>query len=284
MSSSASFEMLHPDVVVLDPYYKAHRGDSNEERAVVDLMRYLDALRARYGFALILPAHPRKDQTGRDGARKLKLDDVAGSGAVTRGAELVLGLERLAHGVARLRVLKDRDGDLTVGEEWPLLFKRGRGSSLDPKEERQDSERRALELGSDGEWRISKEYAAALEIRPTAAKKLVDNLVAAGRVEMMVGAPGRSPKAVCYRTVPESRELSGTVGTVRPEQRDGSTVPDGYREPSERNRDLSASNGVGTVPSNGAVECLICGAAYALDPGAPELLRCPACVVVSVTA
>ena len=36
-----------PDVVVLDPYYKAHRGDANEERPVVDLMRYLDGLRSR---------------------------------------------------------------------------------------------------------------------------------------------------------------------------------------------------------------------------------------------
>jgi RecA-family ATPase len=51
-----------PVVVVLDPYYKAHRGDANEERAVVDLMRVLDRLRAKYGLALILPAHPRKDR------------------------------------------------------------------------------------------------------------------------------------------------------------------------------------------------------------------------------
>ena len=49
-----------PAVVVLDPFYKAHRGDANEERAVVDLMRYLDALRARHGFALIMPSQPRK--------------------------------------------------------------------------------------------------------------------------------------------------------------------------------------------------------------------------------
>ncbi len=49
-----------PAVFILDPYYKAHRSDSNEERAIVDLMRYLDGLRARYGFALLLPAHPRR--------------------------------------------------------------------------------------------------------------------------------------------------------------------------------------------------------------------------------
>lgn len=31
-----------------------------------------------------------------------------------RVAEFVLGLERLSHSFARLRILKDRDGDLTV--------------------------------------------------------------------------------------------------------------------------------------------------------------------------
>src|SRR5262249_12463906 len=44
-----------PVVVIVDPYYKAHRGDANEERAIVDLMRYLDRLRAKYGFALLMP-------------------------------------------------------------------------------------------------------------------------------------------------------------------------------------------------------------------------------------
>ena len=75
-----------PDVLVLDPYYKAHRGDSNEERGVVDLMRYLDALRARFGFALILPAHPRKDQTGETG--------LASSSSTTSPAPVPLPVER----------------------------------------------------------------------------------------------------------------------------------------------------------------------------------------------
>jgi replicative DNA helicase len=62
----AEFERLiveiRPVVVVLDPYYKAHRVEANEERPVVDLMRKLDGLREKYEFALILPAHVRKDQ------------------------------------------------------------------------------------------------------------------------------------------------------------------------------------------------------------------------------
>jgi len=190
-------EEHRPAIVLLDPYYKAHRGDSNEERGVTtDTMRYLDGLRARYGFALILPAHPRKDQTGRDGARKLKLDDVAGSGAVTRGAELAFALERLSHGFARLRILKDRDGDLTVGEEWPLLFTRGEGFRLDPKAEEteEDLEQRILELGADGSWRTYKEYAGELGVRQTKAKQMLEALAESDRLEVAIGPAGRSPK------------------------------------------------------------------------------------------
>jgi hypothetical protein len=225
-------EQHRPVVVVLDPYYKAHRGEANEERGVVDLMRYLDGLRARFGFALVMPAHPRKDQTGRDGARKLTLDDVAGSGAITRGAELVVGLERLSHGFARLRILKDRDGDLAVGEEWPLLFARGEGFRRDPKTEatQEETEQRILELGEDGAWRTYKDYASALGIRQTRARATLEALAEAGRVEAMIGPPGRSPKARCYRTVatdPAAREQWGSVTPSAPDSVYGVTEPDG---------------------------------------------------------
>jgi len=94
-----------PAVLILDPYYKAHRGDANEERPIVDLMRCLDALRSRYGFALILPAAPAKDHL-RTAPARLTLHDVSASGAVVRGAKSLIGIERLSHGYARLRILK----------------------------------------------------------------------------------------------------------------------------------------------------------------------------------
>jgi AAA domain len=105
-----------PVVCVLDPYYKCHRGEANEERAVVDLMRSLDALRAEFGFGLILPAHPRREALGHEGHRRLTLHDVAGSGALTRGAEVVIGIERLTYGFARVRYLKHRDEDWPIGD------------------------------------------------------------------------------------------------------------------------------------------------------------------------
>lgn len=51
-------------VFLLDPWYKAFGGDSNDEREVVDAMRLLDSWRASYGFNLALPVHTRKPVPG----------------------------------------------------------------------------------------------------------------------------------------------------------------------------------------------------------------------------
>lgn len=214
-----------PAVLVLDPYYKAHRADANEERAVVDLMRRLDALRAAHRFALILPAHPRKDPSSQ-AVRKLSLHDVAGSGAVTRGAEVVLGLERLSHGYARLRILKDRDGDLPVGEAWPLLFSREEGFRLDPKESQTEDDLEQRIVRDPGEeWRTDSEWATELGIRRTRARELLDRLVASGDVEMALGPAGRHPRARCYRTRPGQWDESGRVSRPAPDSETRPTRP-----------------------------------------------------------
>jgi len=46
-----------------------------------------------------------------------------GSGAILRGAEIVLGLQMKSAGYSRLHFFKDRDGELTVGTEWGLLVR-----------------------------------------------------------------------------------------------------------------------------------------------------------------
>jgi RecA-family ATPase len=103
--------------VVFDPYYKAHRAeDANAERQIDDLMRRLDGLRARHGFALVLGAHPRKPPVGLQPA--LTVHDLAGSGAAVRGAEIIVAIERVSDGYSRLRFLKDRAGRLPVGDAW----------------------------------------------------------------------------------------------------------------------------------------------------------------------
>jgi hypothetical protein len=117
--------------VVLDPLYKLHAGDSNVERAAVDLMRLFDAWRERYRFALVLPVHLRKPIPGE----RFSIHDIFGASAYVRGAEVVVGIRRVSHGYAELHFFKDRDGELEVGAKWGLLFDREQGYRRDPKDE-----------------------------------------------------------------------------------------------------------------------------------------------------
>jgi hypothetical protein len=119
-------------LVVIDPLYKLHTGDSNAEREAVDLMKRLDGWREALGFALLLPVHCRKPVPGT----KFSIHDLFGSSAYVRGAEVVLGLQRVSDGYARLHFLKDRDGDLPIHTAWGLLFDREQGFRRDPNEGR----------------------------------------------------------------------------------------------------------------------------------------------------
>jgi hypothetical protein len=129
-------------IVVADPLYKLHAGDSNDEREAVDLMRRFDAWRERYRFALLLPVHCRKPIPGV----KFSIHDIFGSSAYVRGAELVLGLQRVSNGLSRLHFLKDRDGDLPIGDKWDLLFDQEAGYRRKPDEPERDIEAEIAEL------------------------------------------------------------------------------------------------------------------------------------------
>jgi hypothetical protein len=122
-------------LVLPDPLYKLHRADSNDERAAVDLMRRFDAWRDQYRFALVLPVHCRKPPVGA----RFSMHELFGSSAYLRGAEVVLGLQPIRDGYARLHFFKDRDGDLPIGSAWGLLFDREHGYRRDP----QDGQQRA---------------------------------------------------------------------------------------------------------------------------------------------
>lgn len=115
-------------IVDADPLYKLHVGNSNDEREAVDLMRQLDAWRDELGFALLQPTHCRKPLPGT----KFSIHDLFGSSAYVRGAEVVLGLQRVRDGYSKLHFLKDRDGDLAIGTSWGLLFSREEGFRRDP--------------------------------------------------------------------------------------------------------------------------------------------------------
>lgn len=238
-----------PSVLSLDPYYKAHRGEANEERAVTDLMRYLDRLRDQHRFALLLPAHPRKDRESSP-TRKLTLHDVSGSGAAVRGAEVIIAIERLSYGYARLRILKDRDGDLPVGEAWQLTYNRQQGFQKDEERSEESIEKRIL-ADETGDWRTSKEWAAVIGLRHMETKRTLERLAATGKITSTVGPPGRSPRALCYSTAPSLWEQSGAVESEIP---DGTTAPTAPT-PIGSSSDGSSRESTVTAPRNpGAVE------------------------------
>ncbi len=117
--------------VVADPLYKLHAGDSNDERAAVDLMRRFDRWRTEHGWALFIPVHLRKPPAGA----RFTIHEFFGSTAYTRGPEVVLGLQRVREGYARLYVFKDRDGALPVPSIVNLIYDREHGFRRDPNQD-----------------------------------------------------------------------------------------------------------------------------------------------------
>ena len=119
-------EQMRPDVVVVDPAYKVASIDSNSEREVVDLMRLFDRWRSEYGFAFIMPVHTRKGDKSNPGGSPT-LDDIFGSGAFSRGAEVILGVKQGEPGYSRLYVWKHRPGELSKGTHIDMAFDRQAG-------------------------------------------------------------------------------------------------------------------------------------------------------------
>jgi hypothetical protein len=149
------------DAVCMDPLYKLHTGDPNAEREAVDLMKRLDAWRDTYGFALVLPVHCRKPLPGT----KFSIHDLFGASAYVRGAEVILGLRRVSDGYAKLHFLKDRDGDLSIGTAWGLLFQRETGFTRDPKDGvRETTADRLAELLAEEPGMTEEQLASALKV------------------------------------------------------------------------------------------------------------------------
>ena len=116
------------DIVLADPLYKLHRGDPNDTRAAVELMRRFDEWRERFKFALVLPMHCRKPQANA----RLSPHDLFGSSAWQWGAEMLLGVERKSESMTWLHWWKDREGEVAesggaVGTHWELRFDRQEG-------------------------------------------------------------------------------------------------------------------------------------------------------------
>jgi len=129
MKLELALEQCQPDVVVLDPLYKLHTGDPNDEREAVALMRLFDNWRVRFNFALILPSHMRKpDRKQRDS--DFSMHEIFGASAYLRGAETVLGLKLITDGLSRLYFFKSRSPGLPVRTSWPLRYDRHMGFTM----------------------------------------------------------------------------------------------------------------------------------------------------------
>ena len=119
-------DKIKPDAIIIDPLYKTFLGNPNEPVLATQVMRFLDALREDYGFALIIPMHPRKEQQGVTTKRLTKHDAYGGGGWIW-GAELIVGIERMPSSTARLTFFKDRSGTVDNDTVWHLAYDKGNG-------------------------------------------------------------------------------------------------------------------------------------------------------------
>lgn len=157
------------DIVLADPLYKLHTGDSNSEREAVDLMRVFDGWREQYRFALLMATHTRKPPAV---GGRFSMHEFFGSGAYLRGAEVVLGLEFVRSGVSRLHFFKDRDGDLPVGTKWSLTFTREGGFLRDPGGDiRPNAEQRVAEILAADPTITNEALARTTGLKPDTVRK-----------------------------------------------------------------------------------------------------------------
>jgi hypothetical protein len=95
---------IEPQLIVIDPLWKAIPTDSLHEKEMKPFLRLLDRLRVEFGVGIIIAHHLRKRGSG-DSQRGRDSSDVFGSSALLRWPETVMLL-----GDELLRVDKDREG------------------------------------------------------------------------------------------------------------------------------------------------------------------------------
>jgi hypothetical protein len=114
-----------PDLVVLGPLYRLHYANMNDETAARELVRVIDNLRTRYGFALLTEAHPGHAEDGA-GERRMR---PAGSSLFLRWPEFGFGLRRAKEAVGEHPDLVDVVAWRGSREQrqWPRHLKHGTG-------------------------------------------------------------------------------------------------------------------------------------------------------------
>ena len=111
-------EQRKPSIVVIDPLYKTFLGSPTEDELISRVVRWLDELRVKHEFGLILPMHMRKPPKGGGGG--FSKHDLYAGGQWIWGAEVILGIKRVGGRRSDLHFFKDRAGDMPPDETWEL--------------------------------------------------------------------------------------------------------------------------------------------------------------------
>lgn len=121
-------DKVRPDVVFLDPLFKSFQGHVTDFEYVAKVTAFLDKLRSEYQFGLVIPVHVRKPVNGAKPSQP-ELTEVSGIGEIVYGAEIILSIHRpdSTTPFSKLRILKDRNGDLTPGDEVNLRLSKNDG-------------------------------------------------------------------------------------------------------------------------------------------------------------
>jgi hypothetical protein len=104
-----------PALVVIDTLSQGLDGDENDAQVTAPVLRALAKMRQEFGCTFMIVHHVVKGAPPRgkekNDWRAITLNDVRGSGAITRNVDTVLGVHRARDGQAwELVVLKQKDG------------------------------------------------------------------------------------------------------------------------------------------------------------------------------
>lgn len=118
-----------PGLVIVDTLSQALEGDENDAAVTAPVLRALARLRDEYGCSVLIIHHTVKrdqkqafDREGNIRRFPLTLDQVRGSGAITRNIDTVLGVQTASddRDVFELVTLKQKDGAIAE----PIRFQR----------------------------------------------------------------------------------------------------------------------------------------------------------------
>ncbi len=235
MGLADAITRLEVDLVVMGPLVTLGMVGGGTPDEVSDFEALIRATRqlVERPFALWIVHHENK------------AGDVAG--AWERVPDCLLHVQAQGNGHTRVVFRKARWADESHGKKLDLKWTvEGRSYEIKDPDDR-DLHADLLEaFRADDAWRTTREAAKLISANHTATIAALSDLVEREEMTYMVGPPGRSPKAQCYRieSVPNLLEHPGTVD-------DSGTGEDGVFHRSTR-KSGTGGRGTGSTPVAGS--------------------------------